>query len=259
MNRFLPCNKRVTLEVFAALDVILIFICPIQLNLLAIVRNGVSVIALVATLGDEVTTFVVAGEEGHKTTIHVVLQLCKWTETLHLFAKFHDRSRSLCLLSWESHSFKSSQLGIQLCFQGKLVTAYVLSKNLIHLIQQTILQEVLDLITLVVHDAIDAKVELLVIHHKDVLKSLNKSVILINIVCHYFVIIIFVRLKWIYSLFWEYCHNVEKYYMLRNRSILKFYWYNFISFAWCLVTNICRNGYYALWHIMKDQFFVCKD
>ena len=54
----------VVVEVLAGLDVVLVGVRPVEVDLLAVVRDGVLLPSGVATLGEEVAVVVVAGEEG---------------------------------------------------------------------------------------------------------------------------------------------------------------------------------------------------
>ena len=63
----------VVVEVLAGLDVVLVAVGPVQVDLLAVVGDGVPLIAPVPPPGDEVSVLVVAAEEGVQAVVDVGL------------------------------------------------------------------------------------------------------------------------------------------------------------------------------------------
>ena len=63
----------VVVEVLGGLDVVLVAVGPVEIDLLAVVGDGVPLIAAVAALRDEVAVLVVAAEKGVEVVVDVGL------------------------------------------------------------------------------------------------------------------------------------------------------------------------------------------
>ena len=79
-------SKTVVAEILGRLDIILVGIGPIQFHLLALVGYGIYIL-LVAALGDEISTIVIAAKEYGKMRIHFVFQLLTIAASSYTFLK----------------------------------------------------------------------------------------------------------------------------------------------------------------------------
>ena len=76
-HRFLavvrPQAESVVAKVLAGLDVVLVFVCPVERDLLALVGDGVDA-GLVDSLGEEIAVGVIATEEAIEVIVDLALQ-----------------------------------------------------------------------------------------------------------------------------------------------------------------------------------------
>ena len=149
-----------------------------QLHLLAIVGNGIGVV-LISTLADEVTIVVVAAEERDKMREDFVLQgsgvgsgLQLTLQLLVFRIALRRCAKRCCLLFYLLHAGTyGSRIASTSTFQHRL-----------DLRQEFALQEILYVLTFLVHDAVDAEVEFGMIHHEYLFQLFYKAVVIVF--CH---------------------------------------------------------------------------
>ena len=73
MDHISFCDKSVILEILAGLDVILILICPVKLDLFALIWDGVDTL-FISAFGDKIPFFIIAVEETVKMGIDIRFQ-----------------------------------------------------------------------------------------------------------------------------------------------------------------------------------------
>ena len=126
-------------------------------NLLTLVGDGVDP-RLIDALGEKIALGVVATEETEELVIDLVLEpsnvdrIVRQTraQLLHLGQRFGISAERLCLLD------SPGQFPLQL----RLICRLVVRKGSLHLRQQILIEELVNLLTLRVHDSVEPEVEI---------------------------------------------------------------------------------------------------
>ena len=166
-------DKGVILEVLAGLDVVLILICPVELDFLALVGDRVHAF-LIPALGNEIAVLIIPVEEGIERGINIRLQRCKIGSFCELLLKLQILLLLLCSVGegiYGHPHFRHAILNL-LHFGTDFFLAALREggKSLLHHLRQALCQKLLDLRLTEIHHPINTKIEVGFVELKDFLQ-----------------------------------------------------------------------------------------